>query len=81
MQSSAAAAVMAQTFGANTPFTDNTHNDRGWGPRTFKSFQAAADEAALSRLYAGIHFRFGITGGQVQGACVALKVLGLRLKP
>ena len=81
VQSSAAAAVMAQTFGANTPFTDNTHNDRGWGPRTFKSFQAAADEAALSRLYAGIHFRFGITGGQVQGACVAQKVLGLRLKP
>ena len=81
VQSSAAAAVLAQTFGAKTPFTDNTHNDRGWGPRTFKSFQAAADEAALSRLYAGIHFRFGITGGQVQGACVALKVLGLRLKP
>ena len=81
VQSSAAAAVMAQTFGANTSFTDNTHNDRGWGPRTFKSFQAAADEAALSRLYAGIHFRFGVTGGQAQGACVAQKVLALKLKP
>ena len=81
VQSSAAAAVLAQTFGANTRFTDNTHNDRGWGPRTFKSFQAAADEAALSRLYAGIHFRFGVTGGQAQGACVAQKVLALKLKP
>ena len=80
VQSSAAAAVLAQTFGANTPFTDNTHNDRGWGPRSFKSFQAAADEAALSRLYAGIHYRFGVTGGQAQGTCVAQKVLALKLK-
>ncbi len=78
-QSSAAAAVMAANFGATTPFTDNTHNDRGWGPRSFKSFKAAADEAALSRLYAGIHFRSGVEGGKVQGACVAQKVLALKL--
>ena len=78
-QSSAAAAVLAASFGADTGFTDNTHNDRGWGPRTFKSFKAAADEAALSRLYAGIHFRSGVEGGQVQGQCVARKVLALKL--
>jgi hypothetical protein len=60
-QSSAAAAVLGQVFGADTGFTDNTHNDRGWGPRTFKTFQAAADEAALSRLYAGIHFPVSYT--------------------
>ena len=78
-QSSAAAAVLAASFGADTGFTDNTHNDRGWGPRTFKSFKAAADEAALSRLYAGIHFRSSVEGGQVQGQCVARKVLALKL--
>jgi membrane-associated phospholipid phosphatase len=78
VQSSAAAAVMDRVFGANTSFTDNTHNDRGWGPRNFKNFQLAADEAALSRLYAGIHYRFGVRGGQVQGACVASKVLKLQ---
>ena len=81
VQSSAAAAVLAQVFGADTPFTDNTHNDRGWGPRSFKNFKAAADEAALSRLYAGIHFRAGVLGGQVQGACVAKKVLALKFRP
>ena len=81
VQSSAAQAVLAQSFGADTPFTDNTHNDRGWGPRTFKNFKSAADEAALSRLYAGIHYRFGVTGGQAQGACVAQKILALKLKP
>ena len=80
VQSSAAAAVLAQAFGADTPFTDNTHNDRGWGPRTFKSFKAAADEAALSRLYAGIHYRASIELGKVQGQCVAQKALALRLK-
>jgi membrane-associated phospholipid phosphatase len=80
VQSSAAAAVLAQVFGADTAFTDNTHNDRGWGPRTFKSFKAAADEAALSRLYAGIHYRAAVVGGQVQGQCVANKALALTFK-
>ena len=78
--SEAAAAVLARTFGAAAPFTDNTHNDRGWGPRTFPSFAAAADEAALSRLYAGIHFRSGVAGGRAQGRCVADRVLSLRLR-
>jgi membrane-associated phospholipid phosphatase len=80
VQSAAAAAVLARHFGADTAFTDNTHNDRGWGPRTFKSFGAAADEAALSRLYAGIHFRSGIELGKVQGQCVARRVLALKFK-
>ena len=78
VQSSAAAAVLSATFGADQPFTDNTHNDRGWGPRTFRSFKAAADEAALSRLYAGIHFRAGVESGQVQGNCVAQRVQALK---
>ena len=44
-----------------------------------KAVEAAADEAALSRLYAGIHYRFGVVGGQVQGRCVAYKVLALKM--
>ncbi|MEY4737807.1 MAG: hypothetical protein RL302_2126 [Pseudomonadota bacterium] len=81
VQSSAAQSVLSQVFGANTEFVDNTHNDRGWGPRTFKSFKAAADEAAISRLYAGIHYRFASDGGKPQGQCVANKVLALKFKP
>lgn len=80
VQSSAAATVLGDIFGADTSFTDNTHNDRGWGPRTFKNFRAAADEAAISRMYAGIHFKFGIEGGKVQGRCVGEKVLALKFK-
>ena len=81
VQSSAASAVLAKEFGANLAFVDNTHNDRGWGPRTFKSFKAAADEAAASRIYAGIHYRFASDGGKPQGQCVADKVLALKFKP
>jgi membrane-associated phospholipid phosphatase len=79
VQSSAAAVVLSSVFGANTAFTDNTHNDRGWGPRSFANFRTAADEAAISRMYAGIHFRSGIEGGKVQGRCVAQQVLALKL--
>jgi len=80
VQSSAASGVLSQIFGAETSFTDNTHNDRGWGPRTFKSFKTAANEAALSRMYGGIHYRNAVVGGQVQGECVAQQVLALKLK-
>ena len=80
VQSSAAAGVLERVFGEATSFTDNTHNDRGWGPRTFKDFRSAADEAARSRLFAGIHYNFGVTGGQAQGRCVAQRVMQLKLR-
>lgn len=80
VQSRAAAAVLSRLFGAETGFVDNTHNDRGWGPRSFKSFAAAADEAALSRLYAGIHFRAGVQSGKVQGQCVGQAALALKFR-
>ena len=38
--------------------------------RTFPSFHAAAEEAAISRLYGGIHFRAAIENGLSQGECV-----------
>ncbi len=79
--SSAAADVLSAQFGAATAFVDTAHNDRGWGPRSFASLRAAADEASVSRLYAGIHFRSGVTGGQVQGRCVAQQVLALKFSP
>lgn len=80
VQSSAAATVLNRLFGAGTAFVDNTHNDRGWGPRSFPSFSAAADEAALSRLYAGIHFRAGVESGKVQGHCVGQAALALDVR-
>ena len=74
-QSGAAAGVLAALFGTNFAFTDATHADDGLKPREFASFQAAAEEAAISRLYGGIHFRPAIDMGLKQGSCVAGYVL------
>ena len=39
--------------------------------RSFKSFSAAANEATLSRIFAGVHFRSDLTSGQQFGSEVA----------
>jgi hypothetical protein len=44
-------------------------------PRTFASFDAAAKEASISRLYGGIHFTIGLESGVTLGACIAKKTL------
>ncbi len=78
VQSGAAALVLGRLFGEDTVFVDRFHNDRGWGPRTFKNFKAASDEAAISRMYGGIHFRAAIEDGLAQGRCVGEKVMALQ---
>jgi hypothetical protein len=80
VQSGAASTVLESLYGASTPFEDRTHNDRGWGPKRFASFRAAADEAAASRLYAGIHFRSAIEHGATQGRCIGGLALALSLR-
>jgi hypothetical protein len=39
--------------------------------RSFTSFSAAAEEATLSRIFAGVHFRSDLTTGQRLGREVA----------
>jgi hypothetical protein len=79
VQSGATAQVLTDLFGA-VAFTDHTHDNRGLAPRSFSSFFAAADEAAISRLYGGIHFRSAIELGLEQGKCVGQKVGALKFK-
>ena len=69
-QSGAAATVLTQIYGENFAFTDETGMKDGNKPRSFKSFWAAADEAGISRLYGGIHFRAAIENGLQQGRCI-----------
>lgn len=69
-QSGAAAQVLTRIFGEAYPFTDTTHVDDGLPARDFPDFWTAANEAAASRLYGGIHFRSAIENGLGQGACV-----------
>lgn len=62
----AAAEVLQHHFGDRS-FDDSTEVIFGWPVRRFKDFRAAADEASISRLYGGIHYRFGCDGGNVHG--------------
>jgi hypothetical protein len=77
-QSGAAATVLTAFLGANYAFTDRTHIDDGLEARQYKSIWDAANEAGLSRLYGGIHFRAAIERGLEQGRCVGAKVNGLQ---
>ena len=79
-QSGAAAAVLAAVFGENFAFDDATHADDGLPVRSFSSFAAAAQEAAISRLYGGIHYREAVEAGLVQGACVGAHAAALQTK-
>lgn len=65
--STAAAVVLTDFFGSNFQFNDNTEILYGLPVRNFTSFMAAANEAAISRLYGGIHFRAAIENGQALG--------------
>lgn len=57
MISNAAAVVLTDLFGENFSFTDSTEVEFGMTARSFGSFKEAAAEAAISRLYGGIHYR------------------------
>lgn len=76
-QSGAAARALTAMFGTKR-FTDTTHTDHGLvpaqQPRTFNSFDEAAAEAAISRLYGGIHYTFDNNNGLVSGQCIGQKI-------
>jgi membrane-associated phospholipid phosphatase len=79
-QSGAAATVMTALFGEGFAFEDATHVDDGLAARAFPDFWAAAEEAAMSRLYGGIHFRAAIERGLEQGRCVGTYTAALRTR-
>jgi hypothetical protein len=64
--SAAAASVLDSVFGSKFAFTSTGDPTLGLAARHFKGFNQAADEAAASRMYGGIHFSFdNATGLQV----------------
>lgn len=65
--SNAAATVLTDIFGDNFAYTDSTELEYGLPVRSFTSFNQAAAEAAISRLYGGIHYRRAIEQGSLQG--------------
>lgn len=68
--SSAVAVILTHYFGDNFAYSDTVEERFGLKAREFKSFKAAADEAAISRFYGGIHFMDAIDVGVDQGGKV-----------
>ena len=67
--SAAAATVLASVFGDATQFTATSQSTPGV-TRTYTSFSAAANDAAESRIYGGIHFQFSADAGLALGTQV-----------
>jgi hypothetical protein len=65
--SRAAAMALTDIYGDNFEFLDTVEEEYGLPSRKFKSFLEASDEAAISRLYGGIHYRPACFNGVAQG--------------
>jgi hypothetical protein len=73
--SSSVAVVLTYLLGDDFNFLDTSEIYFGLPSREFKSFYQAANEAAISRLYGGIHFRDACDYGVLQGKQVGQFVL------
>jgi hypothetical protein len=73
--STAAATVLTELLGHNYAFIDSTEVPYGLPKRNYDSFLQASEEAAISRLYGGIHYRPAIEKGVEQGKAVGEHVL------
>jgi hypothetical protein len=73
--STATAEVLTYLLGSTFMFTDNSEELFEIPARSFSSFRHAASEAAISRLYGGIHYRDAIENGQQQGRDVGAFII------
>ncbi|MBS1933449.1 MAG: vanadium-dependent haloperoxidase, partial [Bacteroidetes bacterium] len=73
--STAAATVLTSIFGNDFSFDDYSENEYGLPTRHYNSFMQACNEAAISRLYGGIHYRPAVENGQVQGKLIGELVI------
>jgi hypothetical protein len=74
--SAAAAEVMTEYFGEKLSFTDTSLLEFGIANREIKSFRDAAQEASISRLYGGIHYRFDLDAGNQSGQKLGQHIVG-----
>ncbi|MCC5939744.1 MAG: vanadium-dependent haloperoxidase [Lunatimonas sp.] len=72
--STAASRALTGLLGEPFRFVDTTEVNYGLGTREFQSFNQAAEEAAISRFYGGIHYIPAIEEGVKQGEMVAVYI-------
>jgi hypothetical protein len=66
---------LTEIFGPEFAFDDDTEVPYGLPIRSYESFDQAAQEAAISRMYGGIHYRAAIDVGLQQGINVGNTVV------
>ena len=72
--SAAAAEVITSIFGDNVPYTDSSELEFGIPNRSFTSVKEAAEEASISRVYGGIHYKYSCEAGAAEGKLVGALV-------
>lgn len=76
--SRAGATALTSVYGDNFAYTDDVELEYGLPIRKFKSFYHASEEAAISRLYGGIHYRpaidYGVDQGQKVGNLIVERI-------
>ncbi len=73
--SATSAELLTAIFGDNFEYDDTIEIEYGLPMRSFSSFHQAADEASISRLYGGIHYRPAIELGKKQGRQIGQYIL------
>lgn len=73
--SGVASTVLASIYGDKISFTDNAEEPFGMTPRNFTSLTDACDQAAMSRFWAGIHFKKAILDGVIMGREIGNTIL------
>ncbi len=73
--SASAAVALTSLFGEKFAFTDSTEMEYGMTARSFTSFVQASEEAAVSRMYGGIHYKPACENGKLQGRAIGNFIL------
>jgi hypothetical protein len=66
---------MTDIFGDNISYTDTSETEFGIAPRSFTSVRKAAEEAGISRVYGGIHYKHSCDIGNAEGKLVGQLVI------
>ena len=77
--SGATAEILSDLFGSKVAFQDRTH-EQLYGVKNYASFYDAAEEAAVSRLYGGIHFSMDNNEGLEKGKRIGKNITAINLK-
>ena len=76
--STASAIGLTSLFGTPFSYTDSVEVEYGLEPRHFNAFLDASSEAAISRLYGGIHYmpaiEFGVDQGKKVGELIVSRL-------